>query len=547
MKFCPNCGAKVLIDNAKFCMECGNSFKDFTNSISESAVEKNNFFSEAIDSNASENDGDFFSDMGEVVKKEDNVNKSLIEDATRYFIQGDVRAAERILSDIINKDDKVRHMLAVIYQVGGEGVDIDHNKAVDLLITEYMNGILCVNVFNEYYRNGNESESEYNDMMQRLAVELPKAERECEGVFEEYELGMFYLIETKYKNINKGQMFLERAASHGMWPAQCVLGAAYENGLFGRSDYKKAYQYYEKAAIKGMALAAQCLGTMLYWGNGCKVNHKEAKRWYLIGARQNDPLCIHQVGVLYEEEENYHEAIKWLEKSASLQNSPYQENSCAELGLLLLNGNSVPTIPTNHVRGYQLIQMALSLNPKNGEALLGLAICYFYEDIPDMEDVEPEQRIAMFKKYCSEAIKYSDGLIREEARNALAQFEQMERESANQQSEGCFITTAVCDIFGKDDDCYELTMFRDFRDSWLLKQPDGNSLVDEYYKIAPRIVESINRLDESKTIYMSIWEQYLKPCLSYIERKDDFSCKEKYIEMVKNLRSKYLDDEKESK
>ena len=38
---------------------------------------------------------------------------------------------------------------------------------------------------------------------------------------------------------------------------------------------------------------------------------------------------------------------------------------------------------------------------------------------------------------------------------------------------GCFITSAVCESFGKPDDCYELTMFRSFRDNYLAKEQDG--------------------------------------------------------------------------
>lgn len=542
MKFCPNCGAKVLIENAKFCMECGTSFKDYADSVDGVKEEPHNdFFSEAAESSTSENDGGFFSEMGEAVKEEDSANKKLIEDATKYFIRGDLRTAERILSDVKNKDKRVRHMLAVIYQFGGEGVDIDNNKAIDLLITDDMSGILCVNVFTEYYRNENESNPEYNDMVNRLVTELPEAERACQGPFEEYELGVFYILDSRYKDVNKGKRYLEKADSHDMWPAQFYLGVAYENGVFGSVDYNKAYRFYEKAAKKGMAAAAQKLGTMLYWGNGCNENHREAKKWYLIGAKQNDSLCMHQLGMIYEEEENYHEAIRWLEKSASLPNSTCQEESCAELGLLLLNGNNIPTIPTNHIRAYQYTKMALSINPKNGAALFGLAISYLCEDIPEMADYEPEQRIALFKQYCNEAIRNSDGALRDEARKTLAGIERMERESANQgNSGGCFITTAVCDSFGKADDCYELTMFRSFRDNWLLNQTDGKDLIDEYYRIAPRIVDKIEKLSDSKKIYLNIWEQYLKPCLSYIEKKDYLMCTEKYVEMVQDLKNKYL-------
>lgn len=117
-------------------------------------------------------------------------------------------------------------------------------------------------------------------------------------------------------------------------------------------------------------------------------------------------------------------------------------------------------------------------------------------------------------------------------------------ESLNQpppnQNNGCFITTAVCDNFGKSDDCYELTTFRKFRDEWLITQSDGKTLIEEYYAVAPRIVANINRLSEAKKIYETIWQKYLVPCLDFINNGDNFSCKQKYIDMVHELKKLYL-------
>ena len=106
--------------------------------------------------------------------------------------------------------------------------------------------------------------------------------------------------------------------------------------------------------------------------------------------------------------------------------------------------------------------------------------------------------------------------------------------------DGCFVTTAVCDSFGKADDCYELTTFRKFRDCWLMNQPDGKNLIAEYYSIAPRIVDKINRLTDAAKIYEGIWREYLAPCLTFIELGDQFSCKAKYVDMVQHLKKIYL-------
>ena len=114
-----------------------------------------------------------------------------------------------------------------------------------------------------------------------------------------------------------------------------------------------------------------------------------------------------------------------------------------------------------------------------------------------------------------------------------------QNQSNGSKDEGCFITTAVCDSFGKPDDCFELTTFRKFRDTWLVNQPDGKALIAEYYSIAPRIVANINRLDNAAQIYETLWQKYLEPCLNFIRRGDNLACKNKYVEMIRELKKVY--------
>ena len=117
---------------------------------------------------------------------------------------------------------------------------------------------------------------------------------------------------------------------------------------------------------------------------------------------------------------------------------------------------------------------------------------------------------------------------------------QLVREEKEKNSGGCFVTTAVCDSFGKSDDCYELTAFRNFRDKWLITQSDGKTLIDEYYAVAPQIVANINRLADPSQIYKTIWQKYLEPCLDFLHNDDNLSCKNKYSEMMHELKKKFL-------
>lgn len=104
----------------------------------------------------------------------------------------------------------------------------------------------------------------------------------------------------------------------------------------------------------------------------------------------------------------------------------------------------------------------------------------------------------------------------------------------------CFITSAVCDSMNKPDDCYELTTLRTYRDEYLCQTEEGRILVDEYYEVAPYLVQVINMHKNASDIYNGIYEKYLLPCITCIEQKKNEECREIYIDMVRGLQKKYL-------
>lgn len=101
----------------------------------------------------------------------------------------------------------------------------------------------------------------------------------------------------------------------------------------------------------------------------------------------------------------------------------------------------------------------------------------------------------------------------------------------------CFITTAVCENSGKSDDCYELTTLRSFRDNWLASSDGGAELIREYYNIAPSIVTCMELTDGD---YQGINDKYIRPCIADIEAGDMVSCRDRYVDMVRSLKRKYL-------
>jgi len=101
---------------------------------------------------------------------------------------------------------------------------------------------------------------------------------------------------------------------------------------------------------------------------------------------------------------------------------------------------------------------------------------------------------------------------------------------------GCFITTAVCFSLGKPDDCEKLRLIRNFRDTWLREQPEGKKLIEEYYQIAPQIVEAIDKISERNEIYREIYGDYIVPCIEMIQAKHNKACLAIYQAMVYSLK-----------
>jgi hypothetical protein len=108
------------------------------------------------------------------------------------------------------------------------------------------------------------------------------------------------------------------------------------------------------------------------------------------------------------------------------------------------------------------------------------------------------------------------------------------------ESGGCFITTAVMLTLGKPDDCEELSAFRSFRDNWLMKQANGNQLINEYYEIAPSIVAKIDSQVNAGEIYLRIWTKSLRVCFELIREGNNSEAYAQYEKMMKELRKTYL-------
>ena len=82
---------------------------------------------------------------------------------------------------------------------------------------------------------------------------------------------------------------------------------------------------------------------------------------------------------------------------------------------------------------------------------------------------------------------------------------------------GCSLTTSCMEHLKDkfDDNCYELTVLRWFRDNFVSQED-----IEHYYKTAPIIVEAINRTENNDMIYDYIYDNVVNACVSAIEQGD---------------------------
>lgn len=86
--------------------------------------------------------------------------------------------------------------------------------------------------------------------------------------------------------------------------------------------------------------------------------------------------------------------------------------------------------------------------------------------------------------------------------------------STEKSSGSCYLTTACMKYMQElfDDNCYELTVLRWFRDNFVTKED-----IKHYYEIAPIIVEAIDKEEQNEVIYNYIYDNVVDYCVTQIE------------------------------
>lgn len=101
----------------------------------------------------------------------------------------------------------------------------------------------------------------------------------------------------------------------------------------------------------------------------------------------------------------------------------------------------------------------------------------------------------------------------------------------------CYLTSACMKHYLSkfDDNCYELTVLRWFRDNFV-----SNEDVSHYYMTAPMIVCEIDKDENSDIVYDYIYDSVIAVCVEAIENGDYEFAYSRYKDSILNLEQTYL-------
>ena len=103
----------------------------------------------------------------------------------------------------------------------------------------------------------------------------------------------------------------------------------------------------------------------------------------------------------------------------------------------------------------------------------------------------------------------------------------------------CFVTTVVCKILKKEDQCLELETLRYLRDHYMLKEKRYLKPLLEYYKVGPMIsnclLEEKNVQEKASLLYFL----FIEPAVSFILQGHYEEASNLYMEMITHLKKLY--------
>lgn len=488
-KICPSCKTQIRDDEAQFCMKCGsalnagtnpqggNSISDAKNASNMDAIHENinTYLNQGDYANAQKwarkgvekNDALCLHSLGEIAYQSNNLREAIKWFQRNVDINSFAPSAVILGHILMNYDNnpklptdhlKAKEVFEIAVKNNSENGEAWHGLGVAYITDEvgpdYYKAKQC---FQKALQFGT---PEIKQRVRELIKKLEIIEKNTGTAATSEPQGNFFADATMTES--QSDFFSDAAINEPQGTGDFFAEA---------SETQNAYSI-EDAANAGNMDAIQEL-MMTYFNQG---DYREAQKWAKKGAGSNDALCLHILGEMARINENFNESIQWFQRNVQINSFG---KSASELGCILMNFDDNPKCPKDTFRAKGLFEFALQDDNTDGDAWFGLAVAHM--------DDEDAKDFSVIKQCFQNAYKYGSPEIKNMAQALLKSIQEQEQQQEN--SSGCYITTAVCGSFGKSDDCYELTMFRDFRDSWLRRQEDGKEIIPNIMRL-PRALST---------------------------------------------------------
>lgn len=98
----------------------------------------------------------------------------------------------------------------------------------------------------------------------------------------------------------------------------------------------------------------------------------------------------------------------------------------------------------------------------------------------------------------------------------------------------CVLSSASVNYKKLPDDCYELQLLRDFRDSFMSKLTNGKQLIEEYYSLSDAIVGKVQEYKIEDEFYAKVYNELIIPSVNLIEKNKKNEAFHYYRQFVLN-------------
>ncbi|MBQ4810792.1 sel1 repeat family protein [Pseudoalteromonas luteoviolacea] len=292
------------------------------------------------------------------------ISKKLISGHGAEYVDG--TALEWAQKAVDNEYIPAILYLAKWYQHGGEGVEADLTKAMELYAKAIdLGDPSAATELGYIFLNHWRTDKGYETAQALLAnaAYYGEAKALC-------GLGRVYQNASKLKNIVKAAEYFEVSYIRGYKACAFELGYLYHKVAI---DFELAHHWYGKAASAGSADALNNLGMMHNNGEGAEIDFVKAQQYFKKASEFGSALSFGNLGRLYEQgkgvKQDIAQAIKYYERGVELGDAQSMHN----LGSMFNEGSGVEK---NRQRALALFEQATLRGNRFSAFNLGNAYLY---------------------------------------------------------------------------------------------------------------------------------------------------------------------------